>query len=255
MEPTKKRRFLFLHANDATPRRNLDKSLDSKIRRHLMVDIGKARRKLPSEVLPFEILVWPVKMSVAQAGTSANSSSRDDHAQAPTKVSGSVAPYAASPSTAIRPIIHALSIFEREWGEDMFSAYGFALIMVAGENAMHFSMETSVVREIHSHRSANFIWHIACSTNTFWFPFAFKKSAFLHHYQQLLASPDVLAPLYLRSAGELRSLALQRSLETIQCVESRLASADASSATSDDVLDAVLAMICYNVSLVGGEPD
>ncbi len=103
----------------------------------------------------------------------------------------------------------------------------------------------------HEHNSTTLVnQDTACSTNTFWFPFAFKKSAFLNHYHQLFASPDVLIPLYLRSSGELRSLALERSLETIQCVESRLASPDASSATSDNVLDAVLALICYNVSLV-----
>lgn len=90
----------------------------------------------------------------------------------------------------------------------------------------------------------------ACSTNTFWFPFAFRQSAFLQHYQQIFTSPEVLIPLYRRSAGELRSLALERSLVTIQCVETRLASSDASSATSDDVINAVLAMIAYNVSFL-----
>ncbi|KAH7137524.1 hypothetical protein B0J13DRAFT_506182 [Dactylonectria estremocensis] len=222
MEPPKKRRLLFLDANDATQRRTRSKSLDSKVRRHLMVDIGRSRRK-PSKVPQFVTLVWPVEMSMAQSSTreDEDSSSQDDHSQAPTK--DLVAPYTA-PFTAIPPIIHALSVFEKEWGEDMFSAYGFTLIMVAGKNAMGST----------------------CSTNTFWFPFAFKKSAFLHHYQQLFASPDVLIPLYLRSAGELRSLALERSLETIQCIESRLASSDASSATSDNVFDAVLALICYN---------
>jgi hypothetical protein len=91
-------------------------------------------------------------------------------------------------------------------------------------------------------------WDTACSTNTFWFPFAFRKSVFLCHYQQIFTSPNVLIPLYRRSARELRSLGLERSLETIQCVESRLSSSDASSATSDSVLYAVLALVCYNVS-------
>ncbi|KAL2272942.1 hypothetical protein FJTKL_05699 [Diaporthe vaccinii] len=86
----------------------------------------------------------------------------------------------------------------------------------------------------------------ACSTNTFWFPFAFRKSAFLQHYQQIFTSPDVLIPLYRKSARELRSLALERSLETIQCVESRLASSNASSATSESIINAVLALVCYN---------
>ncbi|KAK3723218.1 hypothetical protein LTR37_001941 [Vermiconidia calcicola] len=122
------------------------------------------------------------------------------------------------------PLLHRLSVFEKEWGEDWFSAYGFTLMMVAGKNAMGS----------------------ASSTDTFWFPFAFRKSAFLQHYQQIFTSPDVLIPLYRRSARELRSLALERALVTIQCVQSRVASSDASSATSDDVINAVLAMVCYN---------
>ncbi|KAK3369883.1 hypothetical protein B0H63DRAFT_440165 [Podospora didyma] len=184
-KPQEKKRILFLHANTHNPshteRRTRNKSLDSKVRRHLMVDIGKSRRK-PSKAPQFDTLL----------------------------------------TTA--PILHALSVFEKEWGEDWFSAYGFTLIIVAGRNALSST----------------------CSTNTFWFPFAFKNSAFLHHYQQIFTLPDVIIPLYRKSARELRCLALERSLITIQCVESRLSSSDASSATSDDVLQAVLALVCYN---------
>ena len=61
-------------------------------------------------------------------------------------------------------------------------------------------------------------------------------------------SPNVLIPLYRRSAKKLRSWSLERSLETIQCIESTLSSSDVSTATSDRVLHAVLALVCYNVS-------
>ncbi|KAG6360618.1 hypothetical protein INS49_011682 [Diaporthe citri] len=229
-EPSKKRRLLFLPASDGNPtsRRTRSKSLDSRIRRHLMVDIGKSRRK-PSKDLQFVTLVWPLaETSKTQPSTrrGEDSTSRDDdHLKAPTK--DLVAPDTAATYTApyaMSPILYTLSAFEREWGEDCFSAYGFTLIMVAGKNAMGS----------------------AFSTNTFWFPFAFRKSAFLQHYQQIFTSPDVLIPLYRRSARELRSLALERSLETIQCVESRLASSNASSATSESVINAVLALVCYN---------
>ncbi|KAB5585214.1 hypothetical protein GE09DRAFT_946050 [Coniochaeta sp. 2T2.1] len=225
MEPPKKRRFLFLHASEATQRRTYNKSLDSEVRRHLMVYIGRSRRK-PSKIPRFDTLVWHINMSTTQSRTGedggSTSNRRAEDSEASTK--DVVAPDAA-PFTTM-PILHALSVFEKEWGEDMFSAYGFALIMVTGKNAMAPTRSTS--------------------TNTFWFPFAFRKSMFLNHYQQLFALPDVVIPLCLRSAGELRSLALERSLETIQCVESTLASSDASTTTSDKVLDAVLAMICYN---------
>ncbi|KAK0709927.1 hypothetical protein B0T26DRAFT_652587 [Lasiosphaeria miniovina] len=230
--PPEKRRLLFIHAgphNPITQRRTRSKSLDSKVRRHLMVDIGMSRRK-PSKTPQFVTSVWSLAETpgvLSRTGQGEHSTSRDvDHPQAPAKdlvLTETAAQYTAL-YTAAPPILHALSVFEKEWGEDWFSAYGFTLIMVAGRNAMG---STS-------------------STNTFWFPFAFRQSAFLHHYQQIFTSPNVLIPLYRRSARELRSLALERSLETIQCVESRLSSSDARSATSDSVLHAVLALVCYN---------
>lgn len=45
---------------------------------------------------------------------------------------------------------------------------------------------------------------------------------------------------------------MERSLETIQCVEARISSSDVSSATSDSVLYAVLSLVCYNVSFTWG---
>ncbi|KAK7416541.1 hypothetical protein QQX98_005145 [Neonectria punicea] len=230
--PPKKRRLLFVHAdtrNQTTQRHTRSRSLDSKVRRHLMVDIGKSRRK-PLKAPQFGTFAWSLAETsgvLSSTGQGEPSTSRDvDHLQVPAKdlvVLETAAQYTAI-YTATPPILHALSVFEKEWGEDSFSAYGFTLIMVAGRNAMSST----------------------CSTNTFWFPFAFRKSAFLHHYQHIFTSPNVLIPLYRKSARELRSLALERSLETIQCVESRLSSSDASSATSDSVLHAVLAMVCYN---------
>ncbi|KAK4240082.1 hypothetical protein C8A03DRAFT_13552 [Achaetomium macrosporum] len=230
--PPMKRRLLFLPADTRIPptgRRTRSKSLDSKVRRHLMVDIGMSRRK-PSKAPQFATFVWSLAETAGPvSGTSQgeDSTSRDvDHFQVPVK--DMVVPETAAQYTALYPatptILHALSVFEKEWGEDSFSAYGFALIIVAGRNAMGSTY----------------------STNTFWFPFAFRKSAFLHHYQQIFTSPNVLIPLYRRSARELRCLALERSLETIQCVESTLSRSDTSSATSDRVLHAVLALVCYN---------
>ncbi|KFA71534.1 hypothetical protein S40288_06835 [Stachybotrys chartarum IBT 40288] len=252
--PLKKRRLLFLNAdagNPGTQRRTRSKSLDSKVRRHLMVDIGMSRRK-PSKAPQFVSFVWSVaETSGALSGTGRgeHSTSREvDRLQAPAKdlvVPGTVAQYTTL-CTASPPILHALSVFEKEWGEDSFSAYGFALIMVAGRNAMSSSKYTQVFHPPKCSQLSVTYWDEDCSATTFWFPFAVRKSAFLHHYQKVLTSPNVLIPLYRRSARELRSLALERSLETIQCVESRLSSPDTSSATSDSVLHAVLALICYN---------
>lgn len=254
--PPKKRRLLFLHAdtrNPTTQRRTRSKSLDTKVRRHLMVDIGMSRRK-PSKAPQFVTFVWSLaetSEALSSTGQGEHSMSRDvDHSEVPAK--DLVVPETAARYTALYtvtpPTLHTLSVFEKEWGEDSFSAYGFTLIMVAGRNAMGSSKDTQVLHRLQFSPLLLTYWDTACSTNTFWFPFAFRKSAFLHHYQQIFTSPNVLIPLYRRSARELRSLALERSLETIQCVESRLSSSDASSATSDSVLHAVLALVCYNVS-------
>ncbi|KAF5714764.1 hypothetical protein FGLOB1_3326 [Fusarium globosum] len=178
-----------------------------------MLDIGRARRK-PSKDHQFVTLTWQ-----AQKHTGKQESPKRrhyGHSKIPEKFQFTIS----------TPRLYALAVFEREWGEDSFSAYGFTLIMTTGQNAM----------------SGTYL------TNTFWSPFAFRKSAFLKHYQQIFSSPEVLVPLYRQSSLELKAMALERSLMTIQCIESRLASSDTSWATSDSVISAVLALICYNFS-------
>ncbi|CZR39427.1 uncharacterized protein FPRO_04324 [Fusarium proliferatum ET1] len=214
-KPSEKKRLLFINANENNfhSRRNRHKSVDSEARRHVMLDIGRTRRK-PSKDRQFVTLTWQ-----AQKDTGKQESPKRRHYglfETPEK-------FQVTMST---PRLHALAVFEREWGEDSFSAYGFTLIMTTGQNAM----------------SGTYL------TNTFWSPFAFRKSAFLKHYQQIFSSPEVLVPLYRQSSLELKAMALERSLMTIQCIESRLASSDTSWATSDSVISAVLALICYNFS-------
>lgn len=152
----KKRRLLFLHAdtrNPPTQRRTRSKSLDSKVRRHLMVDIGMSRRK-PSKAPQFNTFVWSLSNPSEALSSSCqgeDSASRDfNHLQVPAKDSAALetsAQYTALyPSTL--PILHALSVFEKEWGEDSFSAYGLTLIVVAGRNAMGSSKDTQVLHRL-----------------------------------------------------------------------------------------------------------
>lgn len=150
-ELPKKRRLLFLHGDirdPTTQRRTRSKSLDSAVRRHLMVDIGISRRK-PSKVPQFVTFEWSlaeVSAAVSSTGQGEHSRSQDiDRLQVPRKCS--VVPKIAAQHTAqyiapSPPILHALSVFEKEWGEDSFSAYGFTLIVVAGSNAMSASKNT-----------------------------------------------------------------------------------------------------------------
>ncbi|KAF4480064.1 hypothetical protein FAGAP_12209 [Fusarium agapanthi] len=214
-EPQEKTSLLFVNANQTNfpSRRNKLKSIDSEVRRHVMLDIGRARRK-PSKDRQFATLTWQTEK---HTGKQESPRSRQyGHSKTP----------AECQVTTSTPTLYALAVFEKEWGEDSFSAYGFTLIMTTGKNAT----------------SGTYL------ANTFWSPFAFRKSAFLKHYQQIFSSPDVLIPLYHQSSLELKSIALERSLMTIQCIESRLTSSDASWATSDSVISAVLALICYNFS-------
>ncbi|TVY79837.1 hypothetical protein Focb16_v009302 [Fusarium oxysporum f. sp. cubense] len=214
-KPPEEKRLLFINTNENNfpPRRNQHNSIDSEVRRHVMLDIGKARRK-PSKDRQFVTLTWQTQK---HTGKQESPKRRHyGHSKTPEECQATIS----------TPTLYALAVFEREWGEDSFSAYGFTLIMATGKNAISGTY----------------------SANTFWSPFAFRKSAFLKHYQQIFSSPDVLIPLYRRSSLELKSIALERSLMTIQCIESRLTSSDTSWATSDSVISAVLALICYNFS-------
>lgn len=89
---------------------------------------------------------------------------------------------------------------------------------------------------------------VAVPTNTAYFPFAFRHSPFLNHYRDLFRDARILVSLYRYSARTLQSLALERALLTIRCVESRLASKDLHIATHHSVLSAVLGMVLYNLT-------
>lgn len=151
--PPKNRCLLFVNAdtrNPTTQRRTRSKSLDSKVRRHVMADIGKSRRK-SSKTPQFGTLVWSLAEksgALPTRGQAEHSTSQDvDHLQVSAK--DLVVPETATRYTALcppaSPILDALSVFEKEWGEDSFSAYGFSLIMVAGRNAMGSSRNTQVL--------------------------------------------------------------------------------------------------------------
>lgn len=124
-KPSEKKRLLFINANENNfhSRRNRHKSIDSEARRHVMLDIGRTRRK-PSKDRQFVTLTWQ-----AQKDTGKQESPKRRHYglfETPEK-------FQVTMST---PRLHALAVFEREWGEDSFSAYGFTLIMTTGQNAM-----------------------------------------------------------------------------------------------------------------------
>jgi hypothetical protein len=134
MESPRKRRLLFLHSSGSTQRRTRSRALDSKIRRHLMIDIGRGRRK-KSNSEEYVTLVWAADVSNAQ--------SKSRHSKDKSWASGYTTPDSARtsviPSTnayiAVPPALQALAGFETNCGEDKFSAYGFSLILVMGRHA------------------------------------------------------------------------------------------------------------------------
>lgn len=162
--PPNKKRLLFLNTDSrsfAARRHTRGKSVDSKVRRHVMFDIGMSRRK-PSKTHQFDTIVWPLaetSVAVPSATHEEDSTTRHfDHSQVPANalvLSKTAVQYTSSALySATALTLHALSVFEKEWGEDMFSAYGFTLIMVAGRNAMR-SRKNSLI-----HRSSiDFNYH------------------------------------------------------------------------------------------------
>lgn len=144
MELSGKERFLFVHAGDTSFSSRPNKSLDSEIRRHVMVKIGKSRRKRPKK-LPFVIREWQSTEALATQPRAHNGgySKNEDNIRMPALSNDLVLPntVALEPTTqyaAMSPVpsvLHALSDFEKEWGEDSYSAYGFTLMMMAGKNA------------------------------------------------------------------------------------------------------------------------
>lgn len=135
------KRLLFIHAgvHEAAPRqRTGGKRLDTEVRRHVMLEIGKARRK-PPKAPQYDTHVWSLpKISETPTATDRTGSWATQDKDLPHHPENdSLAPEGSSQSAltiAAPPSLYALSVFEREWGEDSFSAYGFNLIMVAGYN-------------------------------------------------------------------------------------------------------------------------
>jgi hypothetical protein len=136
----RERRLLFVNADTSsltTRRRSRSKALDSRIRRHLMADIGISRRK-PPKTPQAGTVEWSLQDPPEAADSTGRAveqpTDRDEH-RLHVPVKTIAAPGVLEPRIAATPILDALSVFEREWGEDRFSAYGFTLIMVAGRNA------------------------------------------------------------------------------------------------------------------------
>ncbi|KAK3297268.1 uncharacterized protein B0H64DRAFT_121764 [Chaetomium fimeti] len=103
MAPSKQQRLLWVHSTEPTSVRRRDKTTMTKIRRHVMEDIGISRRK-PQQNPQFVIEVG-----------------------SPTEVNSLLPPFWSQ---------DPLSILEQEWQMDNFSAYGMSLLATEGKRLL-----------------------------------------------------------------------------------------------------------------------
>lgn len=107
-------------------------------------------RRKPSKAPQFNTFVWSLSnpSEALESNCQGDDSASRDFNQLQVPAKDSAIPETSAQYTALYPstlpILHALSVFEKEWGEDSFSAYGFTLIMVTGKNAMGTSKDNQI---------------------------------------------------------------------------------------------------------------
>lgn len=136
MEPSGKRPLLFVHSNGPTHRR--DKAVKTNIRRHVMVDIGRARRKPARNPTTDSLLLLPENVEeeiehVNNFNNNSNASVGNETGRVPL-ISAAVAVVPLELERPFWDYQHPLAILERERAMDMFSAYGITLMMAEGRN-------------------------------------------------------------------------------------------------------------------------
>lgn len=111
MSPSKQQRLLWVHSTEPTSVRRRDKTTMTKIRRHIMKDIGISRRK-PQQNPQFVVKIG----------------SPDSPTSLPMNYENSL----VSPFWSQDP----LSVLEQQWGMDTFSAYGMSLLAAEGKRLL-----------------------------------------------------------------------------------------------------------------------
>ncbi|KAI1270820.1 hypothetical protein F5Y07DRAFT_67561 [Xylaria sp. FL0933] len=208
---------LFVHTVGPTHVHGRDRETKTKIRQHIMRDIGRERRKIPQNPQLDIVLEFPNNNDAEQAARPANSRRKDD------SIDRRHLP------SLVRPFWeqHPLDVLESQWDMDMFSAYGIMWMLNEGRNLASTGPGRSI---------ENFI-----------FPFAFQKSAFLRHYGQLITAPDRLTGVSHEKPMRFKVMALQRSLGAIACIESGLAGTSLEKPSTERIILGILAVICFNL--------
>ncbi|KAI0450036.1 hypothetical protein F5B21DRAFT_450166 [Xylaria acuta] len=211
----KKTPLLFVHTMGPTHVHDRDHETKTKIRQHIMLDIGRERRKTLRNPQLDIVLQFPNNNNAEQAAQSEISRHNDDSTER------------RHLPSVVRPFWdqHPLDVLESHWDMDMFSAYGIMLMLNEGRNLVSTDR----------------------STESFIFPFAFQKSVFLHHYSQLITTPDRLAGVSHEKPTRFKVMALERSLGTIACIESGLAGTSLEKPSTERIILAIIAVISFNL--------
>jgi hypothetical protein len=121
---SKKTPLLFVHTIGPTHVHGRDHETKTKIRQHIMLDIGRERRKTLRNPQLDIVLEFPNDNNAEQAIQSEVSRHNDDSIDR-----------RHSPSL-VRPFWdqHPLDVLESHWDMDAFSAYGIMLMLNEGRN-------------------------------------------------------------------------------------------------------------------------
>lgn len=122
---SKKTPLLFVHTVGPTHVHNRDGKTKSKIRRHIMLDIGRDRRKAPRNPQLDVVLHLPYDNDHSEQAAGSQTSRHNDTSME--------RPYLPS---LMRPFWdqHPLDVLESHWDMDVFSAYGIMLMLNEGRN-------------------------------------------------------------------------------------------------------------------------
>jgi hypothetical protein len=137
------RPFLFVHSTGLTRGRSRDKTTRTKIHRHVMVDIGKARRRPPRNPQFDAVVHFPYRTEQIKRTNQPQQPRFQDPAESENALVSAVRYQSVPPSTYYEALLslvpsfrdqHPLFTLESQWGDDMFSAYGMMLLLRAGSS-------------------------------------------------------------------------------------------------------------------------
>ncbi|KAL7787048.1 hypothetical protein V8C37DRAFT_391267 [Trichoderma ceciliae] len=215
--------LLFINSTSSAHSRPQDEATKRQIRKHVMRDIGKARRKPPRNPQVNLRIRSPTAIPASSSSSSAAVGLSDPSGSIQLAPQALLQQHAGQPRlpSPARPFWdqHPLALMELNWGMDAFAAYGLALAV---------SWEKSFRDPLASR---------------FWFPFAFKASDFCRNF---LTGPEVRAAIHSQTKERSTAFALARSTEIMACIKKRLRNPNISIATGVTVIHAVMGCICYN---------